>query len=66
MKEIEGELEEIDVERARRERKFEQAKAETLDDLVKLATARGYKSPAKWAAHIFTARAAKAERIGGR
>lgn len=66
VKEIEGELEEVDVERVRRERKFEQARAETLDDLISLATARGYKSPAKWAAHIFTARAAKAERQGAR
>lgn len=57
--EIEGELEEIDQAAIRRERLKEQGMAETLDDLVKLATARGYKSPAKWAAHIFTARAAK-------
>lgn len=60
IKEIEGELEEIDVERQRVERKQEQAQARSLEDLVKLATARGYKSPAKWAAHIFTARQAKA------
>lgn len=57
--EVEGELEEIDVEAIRRERKLEQAKARTLDDLVKLATDRGYKSPEKWAAHVFTARQAK-------
>jgi len=43
----------------RRARKAEQAKAGTLDDLVKLATARGYKSPEKWAAHVFSARQAK-------
>lgn len=60
--EVEGELEEIDVEAMRRERKQEQAKAETLDDLVKLATSRGYKSPQKWAAHVWTARQAKAGR----
>lgn len=63
LEEVEGELEEIDVEAVRRERKAEQAKAETLDDLVKLATARGYKSPQKWAAHVFTARQAKAKRV---
>lgn len=57
--EVDGELEEIDIEAMRRERKIEQAKARTLDDLVKLATARGYKSPEKWAAHVFTARQAK-------
>ncbi len=57
--EVEGELEEIDVEALKRQRKVEQAKARTLDELVSLATARGYKSPEKWAAHIFTARQAK-------
>lgn len=57
--EVDGELEEIDVEKVRRQRQREQQKAETLDDLITLATARGYKSPQKWAAHILTARAAK-------
>lgn len=57
--EVEGELEEIDLEAVRRARRQEQGKARTLDDLVKLATARGYKSPQKWAAHIWTARTAK-------
>lgn len=63
--EIEGELQEIDLEAVRRERRREQGMAETLDDLVRLATARGYKSPEKWAAHVYTARRAKAaERYG--
>lgn len=57
--EVEGELEEIDLEKARRARQREQQKARTLDDLIALATSRGYKSPEKWAAHVFTARAAK-------
>jgi DNA repair protein RadD len=57
--EVDGELEEIDPEAIRRERKREQGMARTIEDLVKLATARGYKSPEKWAAHIFTARQAK-------
>ncbi|KYK44569.1 hypothetical protein A1D31_14325 [Bradyrhizobium liaoningense] len=58
--EVEGELEEIDVAALRRERLREQSSAETLDDLVKLAMARGYKSPEKWAGHVWTARQAKA------
>lgn len=62
--EVDGELEEIDVEAIRRERKREQGMAKTVDDLVKLATARGYKSPEKWAAHVWTSRQAKAERYG--
>jgi len=57
--EVEGELEEIDIETARRERRAEQGAARTLDDLIRLATAKGYKSPEKWAAHVHTARLAK-------
>lgn len=57
--EVDGELEEIDLEALRRQRKIEQAKARTLEELVSLATARGYKSPERWAAHILTARMAK-------
>lgn len=59
LEEIDGELEEVDIKAVRRQRAMEQAKAETLDDLIELAKARGYKSPAKWAAHVFTARMAK-------
>jgi len=57
--EVDGEVEEIDLAKVKRERQREQQMAKSLDDLIALATARGYKSPEKWAAHIFTARAAK-------
>lgn len=57
--EVEGELVEVDQEALRRQRVQQQGAAKTLDDLVKLATARGYKSPAKWAARIFTYRQQK-------
>lgn len=58
--EVDGELEEIDLDAIRRERKREQAMAKSLEDLVNLATARGYKSPEKWAAHVWTYRQARA------
>ncbi len=65
--EVEGEIEELDIEAARRAKKQEQGKARTLDDLIDLANQRGYKSPAKWAAKIFTARQAKTDqRYGAR
>lgn len=64
VEEVEGELEEIDKEALRRQRAVEQSRAQTLDDLVRLATARGYKSPQRWAAHVFTARQAK-QRMAG-
>jgi len=57
--EVEGELQEVDVEAIRQQRRKEQSDAKSLDDLIALATARGYKNPEKWAAHILTARAAK-------
>lgn len=63
--EVEGELQEVDVEAIRRNRLREQSSARSLDDLVKLAQERGYKSPEKWAAHIFTARQAKASQRYG-
>jgi DNA repair protein RadD len=57
--EVDGELEEIDIEARRKRRVYEQASAKTLEELVKLATARGYKSPEKWAAHVWTGRQRK-------
>lgn len=60
--EVSGELDEVDPDAIRFQRKQEQARARTVEDLVQLATARGYKSPEKWAAHIYTARMANAGR----
>lgn len=59
MIEVDGELQEIDVDRLRFEQRRAQGMAKTLDDLVSLATSRGYKSPEKWAAHVWTARQAR-------
>lgn len=64
VEEIEGEMEEIDVTALRKQRVVEQAKAQTLEDLVRLATARGYRSPQAWAGHIWTARQAKQRMTG--
>lgn len=57
--EVDGVLEEIDLEAQRRERKIEQARADTIEGLIELGRKRGYKSPEKWAAHLWTARLAK-------
>lgn len=59
LEEVAGDLEEINVDALRQQRRSEQVSAKSLDELVSLATARGYKSPEKWAAHVFTARASK-------
>ncbi|WP_299078743.1 DEAD/DEAH box helicase [uncultured Paraglaciecola sp.] len=51
-----GDLEEIDVKERRKIKKQEEWGARTVDDLVRIAKQRGYKSPEQWAAHIWTAR----------
>lgn len=61
VEEVDGELQELDVAAVRRQRQMEQGMAKTLEELVKLATARGYRSPEKWAAHIWTHRQKKQE-----
>lgn len=80
VKEVHGELEEIDVAAARREKR-EQAHADAyalarnviagrdtglppsreaeLKRLLKMATAKGYKKPEVWAAHVLTGRLVK-------
>lgn len=57
-----GQLAEIDKEAIKRARKQEERKAETIDDLIRLGTARGYKNPAGWARNFFHARNAARER----
>jgi DNA repair protein RadD len=59
VEQIDGELAEIDPAIARRAKAREQARAETLDQLIALARARGYKNPEKWAGYVWTARQAK-------
>lgn len=55
----EGELEKVDLDQQRRERKREQATARTLRDLVALGIRRGLNRPAEWAAHTVAARSGK-------
>lgn len=52
---VEGEL----VEIAARERKREQGKAQSLDDLIALGRQRGYKNPAAWAKYVIYGRSLK-------
>jgi len=61
-KQIEGDLQEITAETLiRKEKRKEQGKTETLEDLKKLAAERGYKPG--WANAIFTSREKKAEKL---
>jgi superfamily II DNA or RNA helicase len=56
---VDGTLQEIDPELIRRQRKREQASAETLEDLIAIGRQRGYKSAESWAKHVFHARQGK-------
>lgn len=55
----EGELIELSEEMIRRNRKREQAKARSLEDLIALGKAKNYKNPAAWARHVYAARQRK-------
>jgi superfamily II DNA or RNA helicase len=57
---VEGELVQLDVEAMKRERKREQARAGTIDELIALGRSRGYPRPEAWARHIWHARQGKA------
>lgn len=57
---IDGNLAEVDRDAMRqneiKERKQEQSKAHTLDDLIRIGQLRGYKRPELWARHVYKAR----------
>ena len=53
VKQVDGELAEVDLAAARRERAREQGKARGLYDLVRVGVQRGMKNPAAWAAIVY-------------
>lgn len=53
---IEGELEKVDVEALRKERRKEQGSARTLKDLIELGVRRGLNRPAQWGAITMASR----------
>ena len=59
LEEVEGELQELDPAAMRRARAREQSEARSLDQLIELGRQRGYRSPERWASHVWTARQAK-------
>lgn len=56
IREQEGELQQIDVEAIKRERKREQGASRSLYDLVSLGVRKGMKRPDAWAANVLAAR----------
>ena len=57
--EIDGELVELDPEMLRRQKRQEQGKAQTLEELIEIGRRRGMKSPHGWARHVLAARQRK-------
>lgn len=53
---VDGDLAEVDIEAARRERGREQGRARGLADLVSVGVSRGMKNPSAWAAIVFAQR----------
>ena len=53
---VDGELEKIDLEKERKERRKEQGSARTLKDLIELGVRRGLNRPAQWAAITMASR----------
>lgn len=54
-----GELQEIDKDAIRKGKKLEEWQCGSLQEFVDLAKRRGYQHPEKWAAHMWTAKAAR-------
>lgn len=59
IEEVEGELAEIEVRRAKRQAAREQSSAKDLESLTALGKIRRIKQPEKWAAHVLAAREQK-------
>jgi DNA repair protein RadD len=54
VEQVEGELEQVDLDALRRQRRREVGRARTLEELEAIAEARGYRSG--WARHVYEAR----------
>jgi len=61
IEEVDGELEEINLEKLRQRRQVmrQQGRSTSLEQLYELGKSRGYKRPRAWAKHVFNARQAK-------
>jgi superfamily II DNA or RNA helicase len=59
IKNVDGELQEIGVNDARRAAKREQSQARTVEELIAIGKRRGMKNPTGWARHVMAARQTK-------
>lgn len=63
VEQVDGELQEIDPQEARREARIAQGRAQSEQDLIDLGRSRGMKRPELWARHVLRARHAKEARM---
>ena len=56
IEQAEGQLVQLDPKEIARQKRQEQGSAQTLDDLIALGRARGYRSPEVWARHVWNSR----------
>ena len=56
IEQTEGQLVQLDPKEIARQKRQEQGSAQTLDDLIALGRARGYRSPEVWAKHVWNSR----------
>lgn len=59
IREVAGELQEVDPDAIRLRRNLEQRSAESLEDLYRLGVERKYRFPRRWAQHVFQSRQAR-------
>lgn len=59
VEQVAGQLVEVDPVVLRRQRVREQARADSLEDLIALGQSRGYKNPGAWAKYVYNARQQK-------
>lgn len=60
LKTVAGTLQELEVEKTQKKQKrIDQGKARTLDELTALGKSRGYKYPVAWARKIYSSRGSK-------
>jgi superfamily II DNA or RNA helicase len=62
---VEGELQEVDLTTVVRQRRQEQSRAQSFDELVAIGKSRGMRRAELWAKHVIRARHAKAARTTG-
>ena len=66
VEQVEGVLEEVvDIQAVRRAKQDEQRRARSIEELIKLGEARGYRDPVGWASHYWTARGQAATKQRG-